>query len=41
MMTIRKFTSRDFTMDDLIDRKMLTAGQAAHWPMPSGVATIF
>jgi pilus assembly protein CpaF len=28
MMTIRKFTSRDFTMDDLIERKMLTAPQA-------------
>jgi pilus assembly protein CpaF len=27
MMTIRKFTSRDFTMDDLIERRMLTAGQ--------------
>ncbi len=27
MMTIRKFTSRDFTMDDLIDRRMLTAEQ--------------
>jgi pilus assembly protein CpaF len=27
MMTIRKFTSRDFTMDDLIERKMLTAEQ--------------
>jgi pilus assembly protein CpaF len=28
MMTIRKFTSRDFTMEDLIGREMLTAGQA-------------
>jgi pilus assembly protein CpaF len=28
MMTIRKFTSRNFTMSDLIDRKMLTAAQA-------------
>jgi pilus assembly protein CpaF len=28
MMTIRKFTSRDFTMDDLIGRRMLTAEQA-------------
>jgi pilus assembly protein CpaF len=28
LMTIRKFTSRDFTMDDLIERRMLTAGQA-------------
>ncbi len=28
MMTIRKFTSRDFTMDDLIERRMLTAEQA-------------
>jgi pilus assembly protein CpaF len=28
MMTIRKFTSRDFTMDDLIERKMLTTDQA-------------
>jgi pilus assembly protein CpaF len=28
MMTIRKFTSRDFTMDDLIDRGMLTTDQA-------------
>jgi pilus assembly protein CpaF len=27
MMTIRKFTSRDFTMDDLIERGMLTADQ--------------
>jgi len=27
MMTIRKFTSRNFTMDDLIERRMLTAGQ--------------
>jgi Flp pilus assembly CpaF family ATPase len=27
MMTIRKFTSRDFTMDDLIERRMLTADQ--------------
>jgi len=27
MMTIRKFTSRDFTMDDLIERRMLTAEQ--------------
>ncbi|HVJ06498.1 MAG TPA: ATPase, T2SS/T4P/T4SS family [Candidatus Saccharimonadales bacterium] len=28
MMTIRKFTSRDFTVDDLIARKMLTEEQA-------------
>ncbi|MCU1226197.1 MAG: CpaF family protein [Edaphobacter sp.] len=28
IMTIRKFTSRDFTMDDLIERKMLTTDQA-------------
>ena len=28
MMTIRKFTSRNFTMEDLIGREMLTAGQA-------------
>ena len=28
MMTIRKFTSRDFTMDNLIERKMLNAEQA-------------
>ncbi len=28
MMTIRKFTSRDFTVDDLIERRMLTAEQA-------------
>jgi pilus assembly protein CpaF len=28
MMTIRKFTSRDFTMDDLIARRMLTVEQA-------------
>jgi pilus assembly protein CpaF len=28
MMTIRKFTSRDFTMDDLIERRMLNAEQA-------------
>ena len=28
MMTIRKFTSRDFTVDDLIERRMLTADQA-------------
>jgi pilus assembly protein CpaF len=28
MMTIRKFTSRDFTMEDLIERRMLTAEQA-------------
>jgi pilus assembly protein CpaF len=27
MMTIRKFTSRDFTIDDLIERRMLTADQ--------------
>jgi pilus assembly protein CpaF len=27
MMTVRKFTSRDFTMDDLIERRMLTAEQ--------------
>ena len=30
MMTIRKFTSRDFTMDDLIQRQMLTEEQAEH-----------
>jgi pilus assembly protein CpaF len=28
LMTIRKFTSREFTMDDLIERRMLTAEQA-------------
>ena len=28
MMTIRKFTSRDFTVEDLIERRMLTAEQA-------------
>ena len=28
MMTIRKFTSRDFTVGDLIERRMLTADQA-------------
>lgn len=28
MMTIRKFTSRDFTMEDLIERRMLTVEQA-------------
>jgi pilus assembly protein CpaF len=28
MMTIRKFTSRDFKMDDLIERRMLTSEQA-------------
>jgi pilus assembly protein CpaF len=28
MMTIRKFTSRDFTMEDLLAREMLTAEQA-------------
>jgi pilus assembly protein CpaF len=28
MMTIRKFTSRDFTIDDLIERRMLTVEQA-------------
>lgn len=28
MMTIRKFTSQNFTIDDLIERKMLTGGQA-------------
>lgn len=28
MMTIRKFTSRNFTMDDLIERRMVTAEQA-------------
>lgn len=28
MITIRRFTSRDFTMEDLIDRGMLTADQA-------------
>jgi pilus assembly protein CpaF len=28
LMTIRKFTSRDFTMEDLLGRKMLTAEQA-------------
>ncbi|WP_353069858.1 ATPase, T2SS/T4P/T4SS family [Tunturibacter empetritectus] len=27
MMTIRKFTSRDFTMDDLIERRMITSAQ--------------
>jgi pilus assembly protein CpaF len=27
MMTVRKFTSRDFTIDDLIERRMLTAEQ--------------
>jgi pilus assembly protein CpaF len=27
LMTIRKFTSRDFTLEDLIERKMLTAEQ--------------
>jgi pilus assembly protein CpaF len=30
MMTIRKFTSRNFTMHDLIERKMLTEAQAAN-----------
>lgn len=29
LMTIRRFTSRNYTMDDLIERKMLTADQAA------------
>jgi pilus assembly protein CpaF len=29
MMTIRKFTSREFTIDDLIERKMLSQQQAA------------
>ena len=29
MMTVRKFTSRNFTLDDLIERWMLTAEQAA------------
>ena len=29
LMTIRKFTSRNFSMDDLIERRMLTAEQAA------------
>ena len=29
LLTIRKFTSRNFTMNDLIERKMLTAEQAA------------
>jgi pilus assembly protein CpaF len=29
LITIRKFTSRNFSMDDLIERKMLTAEQAA------------
>lgn len=29
LMTIRKFTSRNFLMDDLIERKMLTVEQAA------------
>ena len=29
LMTIRKFTSRNFSMDDLVERKMLTADQAA------------
>ena len=28
LMTIRKFTSREFTMDDLIERRMLTTDQA-------------
>jgi pilus assembly protein CpaF len=28
MLTIRKFTSRDFTIDDLIERKMLTEAEA-------------
>ena len=28
MLTIRKFTSRDFTVEDLIERRMLTADQA-------------
>jgi pilus assembly protein CpaF len=28
MMTIRKFTSRNFTIDDIIERRMLTAEQA-------------
>lgn len=28
MLTIRKFTSKDFTMDDLIERRMLTQEQA-------------
>src|SRR5882757_7886898 len=28
MMTIRKFTSRNFTLEDLIERKMLTELQA-------------
>lgn len=28
LMTIRKFTSREFTMDDLIERRMLTTEQA-------------
>ena len=28
MMTVRKFTSRDFTVDDLIERRMVTAEQA-------------
>jgi len=28
MLTIRKFTSREFTVDDLIARKMLTQDQA-------------
>jgi len=29
LMTIRKFTSRNFSMDDLIERKMLSSAQAA------------
>ena len=32
MMTIRKFTSRDFTIDDLIERKALTVAQAETLP---------
>ena len=28
LLTIRKFTSRNFTIDDLIERRMLTAGEA-------------
>ncbi|WP_158790853.1 CpaF family protein [Granulicella sp. L60] len=30
MITIRKFTSRGFTMDDLIERRMVTAEQGGH-----------
>ncbi len=31
MMTIRKFTSREFTVDDLIARKMLSQQQCQRW----------